>query len=1018
MTIFTVKLPEQESLSRNNFISRCFFNAFALFGIRALKNGAEIFFLFFIVFFPFEIFAQKVISDIPLDDSLKKIITKIQKKEFLRDSSVIVLRLEPSEIQKKILGLSLEETLEEKQPFFSDSIQKSGYISQSINGGNNKDFSQNSLTNLEISSQMPLGMKIRAKVYDGDMPVDENGCTNQISQLSSFNILVSKDSNFLSFGDTTVFSRFSSVKFSKKIRGMSFFSVNEIFENDTLEVYGDFASSKGKFLRMEFFGSDNSQGPYFLKTASGNNVIVLINSEKIYLDGNLLLRDEDYLIDYNSGTIEFNVKHVITSQSRITADFEYIESYFSNLFLCGGLSIKHNKNIFKAGYLCEEDLLNFTGTLSENCISVMKNSSFNTGEIYCGDTLFPCPKRKDFFMFGSGINSVKNTFIGIEGCFSQNCFNRLASQGGNNKSFSCSADFKRDFFLKDTLKKFSAVFNSEFISKGFSPVSLYKNVNFVNDWNIENYESGNEEKTFTAGLKYSDTVFFADYKFLYCGILDLMNGYANVFKTGYKRKIFSFSFNSDYYASYFSDTLFRHLRNVFSSSFNFKKIEAGFGVSQFSSDKGGENFNFTDFSCYALKRKDLWNFKITAVNRKIFSDFGFENSCGGLRYLLLEFNRLKNKNFGIKLTECLKQSSTLENRKFNSLTGGVESTFSLLKNQLNFKINYLSSCGVTEKLAYKFIKTTPGNGYFTWIDYNGDNLEDLNEFENAYYKTDADYVKYFVHTGQYINTLENSLESFLKFSGKKTDRGFSKFSSRLSLEISYNYSSYESLKGKNAFFSGDSLIDKSQIRDYKIKIRTFKTFFLGAELMKNETEKTTFYGLERAFNGLKSVFGEFTLGNFTFKQDFMKGIQENFSEFFSDKNYNFFSSGYKTGLKADFGKFLPEFSYSDKLKYDENSLNRLFQKTFMLSLNYLRSEKYSAMVSTSLVFNRLRSSDDNPSLKYRLLEGLQEGRNLVSFCNLSCFLNRYLLLTLEYELRKSPQSRFINTGKLELKVVL
>src|SRR5690606_21897365 len=79
-------------------------------------------------------------------------------------------------------------------------------------------------------------------------------------------------------------------------------------------------------------------GPYKLR--GGQNepfVIVLANSEKVYLDGQLLERgyDHDYVIDYNQGEITFTNKVLITRYSRVKVDYEYSDRNYSRSIISG-----------------------------------------------------------------------------------------------------------------------------------------------------------------------------------------------------------------------------------------------------------------------------------------------------------------------------------------------------------------------------------------------------------------------------------------------------------------------------------------------------------------------------------------------------------------------------------------------------------------------------------------------------------------------------------------------------------
>ena len=84
--------------------------------------------------------------------------------------------------------------------------------------------------------------------------------------------------------------------------------------------------AKGKFASIAVTPIENVQGPYRLSGPNGEQfIIVLANSEKVYLDGRLQSRgfDADYTIDYNLAEVTFTPRHLITSNSRIRIDFEY-----------------------------------------------------------------------------------------------------------------------------------------------------------------------------------------------------------------------------------------------------------------------------------------------------------------------------------------------------------------------------------------------------------------------------------------------------------------------------------------------------------------------------------------------------------------------------------------------------------------------------------------------------------------------------------------------------------------------
>ena len=100
------------------------------------------------------------------------------------------------------------------------------------------------------------------------------------------------------------------------------------------------------------------KGPYQLPGPDGQRfVVVLANSEQVYLDGRLLTRgyNHDYIIDYNLGEITFNPTLQITQFSRIRVTYEYSDQNYSRSIINARQEIITPKCNFHFEYYREKD---------------------------------------------------------------------------------------------------------------------------------------------------------------------------------------------------------------------------------------------------------------------------------------------------------------------------------------------------------------------------------------------------------------------------------------------------------------------------------------------------------------------------------------------------------------------------------------------------------------------------------------------------------------------------------------
>ncbi|MFC6997911.1 hypothetical protein [Rufibacter roseus] len=214
-----------------------------------------------------------------------------------------------------------------EEPFKTPGLNKTGSISRGVSVGNTQNVFVNSALNLQLEGKLTQDISITASITDQNIPFQPEGNTQQLQEFDRVFITLQHRLWTLTGGDVVLRNRPVShfLKFYKNVQGGAL-EVNR--GKPGWESSTSIAASvaKGKFASQIIQPIESVQGPYRLRGTNGERfIIVLANSERVYLDGRLLERgfDYDYVIDYNQAEITFTPKWVITRNSRIRIDFEY-----------------------------------------------------------------------------------------------------------------------------------------------------------------------------------------------------------------------------------------------------------------------------------------------------------------------------------------------------------------------------------------------------------------------------------------------------------------------------------------------------------------------------------------------------------------------------------------------------------------------------------------------------------------------------------------------------------------------
>jgi hypothetical protein len=338
---------------------------------------------------------------------------------------------------------------------------------------------------------------------------------------------------------------------------------------------------------------------------------------------------------------------------------------------------------------------------------------------------------------------------------------------------------------------------------------------------------------------------------------------------------------------------------------------------------------------------------------------------------------------------------------------------------------YETNSGTMPFQDYTYVDVPAGQGKYTWNDYNGNGIKDLEEFEIAPFPDLATYTRIFLPNQIYIKTNQNKfLQSFIinPIIWQNSDP-FKKTLSHFYIQTSF----IMDRKIKN---NGDHLALNpfaSSSDDILGLLTTFTNSLsynrgkrdnsVTYTFTKNETQNLLSIGTIQNKNSFHQLQYQHLLQK-TWLFDIMGKTIQNATESktFAEKNYTI--EGYLLTPKISY-------LFSEKVSLDlfyeylnkENqigTLDTLTQNRFGSSFSYLGSSKFNINGEISLYQNDFVGNELS-SAGYQMLEGLQRGQNITWRTLFQMNLTKFLDLNFVYQGRKSETNNAIHTGNVELR---
>ncbi len=676
-------------------------------------------------------------------------------------------------------------------------------------------------------------------------------------------------------------------------------------------------------------------------------------------------------------------------------------------------------------------------------------------------TLLVTPKKQQLLTLGADYLLGKNTSIRAEGAASNYDLNLYS--GKNKRDNSGFAGMLNMQHLQALMNGWTSNFalQAEHVNKRFRPVETFRNVEFIRDWNLGTLTVAEDENSGSLSMGVSKArLHFLNYQLKTFQKGVYYKGYMHQLNMGTGYRGFTLVTHASYLLTGGSFVKSRYLRGNADLSKRIRKWVIGSNgqleqnaILHPSADTLLYNsFAFRQWQAYItladsgeknLRADYTQRYDYTPRSNRFKPSTRADNVSLSAALPLTGSSRMEG---GVIYRTLRVSDTTLTSQQDeNSLLGHLQFDFVLLKGGLVSNSYYEIGTGQELKKEYVFIQVAPGTGTHIWNDYNNNAVKELNEFEVAAFAGEADYIKIYTPTNEYIKTRTNQFSQVISVnpSAFLKKEGFQKFLARFNDQLAVKTDNKITFGEGGGKMYAIRFTDGVQWVNLLRVLNPFAGSVNDSSLISTNTSyrNTLFFNRSSTVLGMDITFQELngkTLLTNGFESRLQRtwnsnirwnisklvglsafgenGFKRSSSEFFSVRDFYIRYGSIEPRLSIQpNNNFRGTLSYEYKLKKNHvtETAAQSYQHDMGLELKY-SSIKRGAITGKINYILITYNAADNTSLAYEMLEGLKTGKNLTWGVSAQQSLSGSLQLNVNYEGRKSEGIKTIHTGGVQL----
>jgi hypothetical protein len=665
---------------------------------------------------------------------------------------------------------------------------------------------------------------------------------------------------------------------------------------------------------------------------------------------------------------------------------------------------------------------------------------------YAPVLLLVAPKRTQMYSLAVDYMPFKNTFFSVESALSnndQNTFSPLDNQHNTGGALKIIAENTTPLHKQnpDPLWKMNIKGYYEVKNANFRHIEDYRDVDFARDYNLSDSLRYSTEHfagislLFTAKDKgktgiTSDVYFIPLHHYQASNNHVTADFYLKNYKIQFQTKLLN-NKQSDY------KTLFIQNNETFSKTFKYvevgiaNELELNLYHALLKDTVMPQSFAFNEASFFVKNGEALsasYQYGIRYANRlEAVTHNGILSANAMAHTLTANFDFVKYINHLLRFNTSYRYFNVLDSVGENTLLSSLDYQGKFLKGVIQTGTYYEAGSGLEQKNEYSYLQVADGQGNYQWIDYNGNGVEELDEFEIDIYKDHANYIRIWLPSNQYVKTYNNQLIQSLMLRPMaiwRNESGFKKFVARFSNLTTYKTQLKNTLATLWGMINPFSLNNKDTLLiAASNNIRNVFSFnqtsaLWGVDIIYNNLHNKTLNinGFELSENYSWVFSGRYNIRKmFTLKSEYQNGWLMRSSEYLQNRNCQIYFNSIEGSFTCQYKTAITLTAiYKYTQKVNKQGVEQSYNNNASLEFNYTIAQRGNLLLKASYYYI-LFHGEASSSIAYEMLEALSPGNNGVFTFLYQTTLWQNLQLNLSYEGRIGENYKMKHLGNIELR---